>query len=78
MIQNDVGETDAHVIVMEIEERQLEITYTEPGLQGDRSSAGTKPATRLNAPTAKPTIQEIQPAGLNPARGPAHLRPASR
>ena len=23
----------------------LEITYTEPGLQGDRSSAGTKPAT---------------------------------
>ena len=24
---------------------QLRITYTEPGLQGDRSSAGTKPAT---------------------------------
>jgi elongation factor P len=23
----------------------LEITYTEPGLQGDRSSGGTKPAT---------------------------------
>ena len=23
----------------------LEITYTEPGLQGDRSAAGTKPAT---------------------------------
>jgi len=23
----------------------LEITYTEPGLQGDRSSAGTKSAT---------------------------------
>ncbi len=23
----------------------LEITYTEPGLQGDRSSAGNKPAT---------------------------------
>jgi elongation factor P len=23
----------------------LELTYTEPGLQGDRSSAGTKPAT---------------------------------
>ncbi|MBT2474151.1 elongation factor P, partial [Microbacterium sp. ISL-103] len=23
----------------------LEITYSEPGLQGDRSSAGTKPAT---------------------------------
>ncbi|MFC4555152.1 elongation factor P [Georgenia faecalis] len=23
----------------------MEITYTEPGLQGDRSSAGTKPAT---------------------------------
>ena len=22
----------------------LEITYTEPGLQGDRSNAGTKPA----------------------------------
>ena len=24
---------------------ELMITYTEPGLQGDRSSAGTKPAT---------------------------------
>jgi elongation factor P len=24
---------------------ELEVTYTEPGLQGDRSSAGTKPAT---------------------------------
>ena len=24
---------------------RFEITYTEPGLQGDRSSAGTKPAT---------------------------------
>ena len=24
---------------------EVEITYTEPGLQGDRSSAGTKPAT---------------------------------
>ena len=24
---------------------ELTITYTEPGLQGDRSSAGTKPAT---------------------------------
>jgi elongation factor P len=23
----------------------LKITYTEPGLQGDRSSGGTKPAT---------------------------------
>ncbi len=23
----------------------LEVTYTEPGLQGDRSSAGNKPAT---------------------------------
>ena len=25
---------------------ELTITYTEPGLQGDRSSGGTKPATR--------------------------------
>ena len=24
---------------------EVEVTYTEPGLQGDRSSAGTKPAT---------------------------------
>lgn len=24
---------------------ELEVTYTEPGLQGDRSSGGTKPAT---------------------------------
>ena len=24
---------------------ELEVTYTEPGLQGDRSSAGRKPAT---------------------------------
>jgi elongation factor P len=24
---------------------ELQVTHTEPGLQGDRSSAGTKPAT---------------------------------
>jgi elongation factor P len=24
---------------------EMEVTYTEPGLQGDRSSAGRKPAT---------------------------------
>jgi elongation factor P len=24
---------------------ELKITYTEPGMQGDRSSAGSKPAT---------------------------------
>jgi elongation factor P len=24
---------------------EVEVTYTEPGLQGDRSSAGRKPAT---------------------------------
>jgi elongation factor P len=24
---------------------ELEVTYTEPGLQGDRSTGGTKPAT---------------------------------
>jgi len=24
---------------------ELEITYTEPGIQGDRSTGGTKPAT---------------------------------
>ena len=24
---------------------ELEVTHTEPGLQGDRSNAGTKPAT---------------------------------
>ena len=24
---------------------ELEVTYTEPGVQGDRSNAGTKPAT---------------------------------
>ena len=28
----------------------LEITYTEPGLQGDRSSGGTKPATLETGP----------------------------
>ena len=38
----------------------LEITYTEPGLQGDRSSAGTKPATvetgyEIHAPLLRET-----------------------
>ena len=40
---------------------------------------GSKDSTaRLNAPTAKPTIQESQPAGLKPARGPFHFLPARR
>ena len=29
---------------------ELEVTYTEPGLQGDRSTGGTKPATRGDRP----------------------------
>jgi uncharacterized protein Yka (UPF0111/DUF47 family) len=29
MIQNDVGETDAHVVILEIEDGRLELTYTD-------------------------------------------------
>lgn len=29
MIQNDVGETDAHVIIVEVEDSRIEITYTD-------------------------------------------------
>ena len=29
---------------------ELEVTYTEPGLQGDRSTGGTKPATARDRP----------------------------
>ena len=37
----------------------LEITYTEPGLQGDRSTGGTKPATvETGAEVAVPLFLE--------------------
>lgn len=37
----------------------LEVTYTEPGLQGDRSSGGTKPATlETGAPIQVPLFLE--------------------
>ena len=37
----------------------LEITYTEPGLQGDRSSAGTKPATRIGIEQADDKVRPV-------------------
>ena len=38
----------------------LEITYTEPGLQGDRSTGGTKPATvETGAEVAVPLFLEL-------------------
>ena len=41
-----VARHDGNVLFIELPASVvLEITYTEPGLQGDRSSAGTKPAT---------------------------------
>ena len=41
-----VASHDGQVLFVELPESvTLEVTYTEPGLQGDRSNAGTKPAT---------------------------------
>ncbi|MDO4887938.1 MAG: elongation factor P [Actinomycetaceae bacterium] len=41
-----VASHDGQVLFVELPASvTLEITYTEPGLQGDRSNAGTKPAT---------------------------------
>lgn len=41
-----IASNDGNVLFVELPASVvLEITYTEPGLQGDRSSAGTKPAT---------------------------------
>ncbi len=41
-----VASNDGRVLFIELPASVvLEITYTEPGLQGDRSNAGTKPAT---------------------------------
>jgi elongation factor P len=37
---------DGRVLYLELPAAvELEVTYTEPGLQGDRSTGGTKPAT---------------------------------
>ena len=41
-----VASNDGRVLFIELPASVvLEVTYTEPGLQGDRSNAGTKPAT---------------------------------
>jgi elongation factor P len=41
-----VARHDGNVLFIELPASVvLEITYTEPGLQGDRSTGGTKPAT---------------------------------
>jgi elongation factor P len=41
-----VASNDGRVLYVELPASvELEITYTEPGLQGDRSTGGTKPAT---------------------------------
>ena len=49
MVENQdavVARHDGEVLFIELPASVvLEITYTEPGLQGDRSSGGTKPAT---------------------------------
>ena len=49
----------------------LEITYTEPGLQGDRSSAGTKPATvETGAEIQVPLfVEQGTRVKINPADG---------
>jgi elongation factor P len=44
---------------------ELEITYTEPGLQGDRSTGGTKPATletgkQINVPLFITTGERVK------------------
>lgn len=49
LLENQVAQISMHEgapIIVELPASvELIITYTEPGLQGDRSSAGTKPAT---------------------------------
>jgi elongation factor P len=41
-----VATNDGRVLYVELPASvELEVTYTEPGLQGDRSTGGTKPAT---------------------------------
>ena len=49
MLENQnvvVATNDGTVLFVELPSSVvLEITHTEPGLQGDRSNAGTKPAT---------------------------------
>ncbi|GAA1932306.1 elongation factor P [Nocardioides lentus] len=49
MLENQeaiVATNDGRVLYIELPPSvELEITYTEPGLQGDRSTGGTKPAT---------------------------------
>ena len=41
-----VATNDGRVLYLELPASvELEVTYTEPGLQGDRSTGGTKPAT---------------------------------
>jgi elongation factor P len=49
LLENQVANVSLHngnAIIVELPASvELMITYTEPGLQGDRSSAGTKPAT---------------------------------
>ncbi|MBD3688779.1 elongation factor P [Nanchangia anserum] len=49
MLENQnviIGFNEGNVLFVELPASVvLEITYTEPGLQGDRSNAGTKPAT---------------------------------
>jgi elongation factor P len=49
MLENQeaiVATNEGRVLFIELPASvELEVTYTEPGLQGDRSSGGTKPAT---------------------------------
>jgi elongation factor P len=49
MLENQeaiVASNDGRVLYIELPASvELEVTYTEPGLQGDRSTGGTKPAT---------------------------------
>src|SRR5437762_14184331 len=41
-----VATNEGRVLYLELPASvELEVTYTEPGLQGDRSTGGTKPAT---------------------------------
>jgi len=49
MLENQeaiVATNEGRVLYIELPASvELEVTYTEPGLQGDRSTGGTKPAT---------------------------------
>ena len=59
-----VATNDGRVLYIELPASvELLVTYTEPGLQGDRSTGGTKPATlETGAVVQVPLVSELAPS----------------